>query len=873
MKGKSNYNSIDYSYVFSAKKKLELEHSKKSATNFGRMKNKWTAAAAIALASGSVVLFVPTGNAQAAEADASVKTEKVETNKQADQNVAAEGDANKADGAVADQEQQKQAQQPLQDEDDDDQTDQDTPDQPVGQDDLDEDYYKSQDQPVNTPDHIKGNVQDAWDQGYKGEGIAVAVIDFGVDPSHKDFQTAPTNPKFSKEDMEKIIKKLGHGRYVSPKFPYVHDVDTGDDDGIKENTEKANTEGSHGQHVAGIIGHADNQNDKYVVGIAPEAQLIFFKDIGINGDNQIAAGIYDVVKVGADVISISLDNNLYVQDLGDADQKAIQYATDHGVVVSIAASNDGNSASVDGVWGKKRIYSPGSDAGNYQPFNSGTIPTPALSKNAITVAAENSAIGEHNEIGWFTSWGPLPDFTLKPDVLAPGVGVISTANNNRYAMMNGTSMAAPFTSGVAALVVQRLKETNPNLKGAALVQAVKGLITSTATPWGQGDNIISPRQQGAGEINSGAATKSQVYITTEDGTSVLSLHNIQNTTKLNLIFHNLSDQAQTYTFDDMGGAYTEQHDSEAGKFSDTPLTDAQISGDNVITIAPNTTKITYTLNLNNIKKNQIVEGYLHFSDSNQQADLVVPYLGYYGDMTNEDVLDRDANDKEDPDIAGNYFTNEDGYVRGVADEYSMDQLSDENQQQVTKLYESGRVAFSPNDDSTSDIVMPFAFLKQNIKDLKVEILNDKGEVIRIVADAHDVAKSFHSDEDNETSSSTKDEKYEWDGKIYNKKTGEMEVAPDGQYTYRFVATLYNKGEHQVQTHDTPIIIDTTKPVIDKIAYNKQTNTISGTYHDTGAGFTDYSYGTVTINDKTFGFKLNDGNQNNFDNSDKIRAIL
>ncbi|MFM9785288.1 S8 family serine peptidase, partial [Streptomyces scabiei] len=173
-------------------------------------------------------------------------------------------------------------------------------------------------------------------------------------------------------------------------------------------------EGSHGQHVAGIIGHADNQNDKYVVGIAPEAQLIFFKDIGINGDNQIAAGIYDAVKVGADVISISLDNNLYVQDLGDADQKAIQYATDHGVVVSIAASNDGNSASVDGVWGKKRIYSPGSDAGNYQPFNSGTIPTPALSKNAITVAAENSAIGEHNEIGWFTSWGPLPDFTLKP---------------------------------------------------------------------------------------------------------------------------------------------------------------------------------------------------------------------------------------------------------------------------------------------------------------------------------------------------------------------------------------------------------------------------------------------------------------------------
>ena len=49
------------------------------------MKNKWTAAAVIALASGSVVLFVPTGKAQAAEAAAGVKTEQVETNKQTDQ--------------------------------------------------------------------------------------------------------------------------------------------------------------------------------------------------------------------------------------------------------------------------------------------------------------------------------------------------------------------------------------------------------------------------------------------------------------------------------------------------------------------------------------------------------------------------------------------------------------------------------------------------------------------------------------------------------------------------------------------------------------------------------------------------------------------
>ena len=54
----------------------------------------------------------------------------------------------------------------------------------------------------------------------------------------------------------------------------------------------------------------------------------------------------------------------------------------------------------------------------------------------------------------------------------------------------------------------------------------------------------------------------------------------------------------------------------------------------------------------------------------------------------------------------------------------------------------------------------------------------------------------------------------------------MEVAPDGQYTYRFIATLYNKGPHQVQTNDMPIIIDTTKPVFKSFNYDTQTNKYS-----------------------------------------------
>ncbi|PEG78854.1 hypothetical protein CP368_09835 [Lactobacillus sp. UMNPBX17] len=56
---------------------------------------------------------------------------------------------------------------------------------------------------------------------------------------------------------------------------------------------------------------------------------------------------------------------------------------------------------------------------------------PADSPDAITVAAEKSEQDEDSDMADFTSWGPLPDYTLKPDVSAPGVDIISTGNDNK----------------------------------------------------------------------------------------------------------------------------------------------------------------------------------------------------------------------------------------------------------------------------------------------------------------------------------------------------------------------------------------------------------------------------------------------------------
>lgn len=98
----------------------------------------------------------------------------------------------------------------------------------------------------------------------------------------------------------------------------------------------------------------------------------------------------------------------------------------------------------------------------------------------------------------------------------------------------------------------------------------------------------------------------------------------------------------------------------------------------------------------------------------------------------------------------------------------------------------------------------------------------------------------------------------------------MEVAKDGNYTYRLVATLWNEGPHQVQTADFPVVIDTVAPTLSNVKYDEATNTLSGEYQDTGAGFTNYSYATVTVNDKVFGYKLSDG-QSAFDNAEKTKG--
>lgn len=728
--------------------------------------------------------------------------------------------------------------------------------------------------PTTQADHEKGNVAGAWEQGYRGQGMVVAVIDSGADTTHKDFQQAPTDPKLSQADAKAKINELGYGRYASEKFPFVYNYASKSNDWIKDDGPSAS---QHGQHVAGIIG-ADghpNGDEKYAVGVAPESQIlalrVFNDQFADENTDDIAQAIYDAVNLGANVIQMSLGQGVAASDLNDVEQKAVQYAIDHGVFVSISASNNGHAGSIKSP---DAHYSPGGANGSFEPFSSSTVANPGASRNALTVAAANSGQGADANMADFSSWGPMQDLTLKPDISAPGVQIVSTGNDDGYKTMSGTSMAGPFAAGSAALVMQKLqKETS--LKNAELVQATKALLMNTSQPLLDAISgvVVSPRRQGAGQINVGAAVSSPVYITADDGTSSLSLRQIKTSTKFNLTFTNLSNTDQTYTFDDLGGGFTEKRDDFTGYYYEEQLTGARVNGANKVVVkAGQTLTVPYTLDLTGLTPDQLVEGWLRFTGDNGQSTLVVPFLGYFGDMTSEDVLDKKANDATNV-YGGNYFVNEHNYPRGIADEESLKKIvnldGDYNWQQVAKLYQDGKVAFSPNNDNKSDLLKPVAFVKQNLQDLKVVVFDQNGKIVRIVADEKGLDKSFYQSDRNQdvslsVSMRNDPNTFDWDGMVYNDKTGEFEVASDGQYTYRFVATLYNDGQKKVQTADYPVIIDTTAPTISnyKLTLNTASDKPSGQlnfdFSDTGAGFTDYSYAVVQINGKLFGHKLNEG---------------
>ncbi|MFE3906533.1 S8 family serine peptidase [Streptomyces sp. NPDC059153] len=263
----------------------------------------------------------------------------------------------------------------------------------------------------------------AWERGYDGSNVKVAVLDSGIDATHPDlagqiaeaidFTNSPSGPVD------------GHG---------------------------------HGTHVASTIAGTGKASDGLRRGVAPGAKLAIGKVCGDDGScagDAVIAGMEWAAKSGIDVVNMSLGGA--PSDGRDPLSAAVNSLTRaYGTLFVIAAGNAG----------------PDSE----------TVGSPGAADEALTVAA----VDKSDQMAPFSSRGPrVGDGAVKPDIAAPGVAIVAARAKGTgmgkpvdeyYTSASGTSMATPHMAGAAAIIAQQ----HPDFTG----RQIKALLMATSKDLG-----------------------------------------------------------------------------------------------------------------------------------------------------------------------------------------------------------------------------------------------------------------------------------------------------------------------------------------------------------------------------------------------------
>jgi lactocepin len=241
--------------------------------------------------------------------------------------------------------------------------------------------------------------QRAWDEyGYKGEGMVVGVIDTGIDPSHRDMVlSAETEEELTKGEVDAVVAEQNlPGKYYTEKVPYGYNYMDNNDTILDLGSDAS----MHGMHVSGTVGANGDEENGGIKGVAPEAQILGLKVFGNDpempstwGDVYIKA-IDDAIKLGVDVINMSLGSTAAFVSPEDPEQMAIKRAVDSGVLMSISA---GNSAHLGN--------------GFYNPYASnpdiGVSGSPGLSYDSVQVASYENQFMDMDAVTFTLNGAPV----------------------------------------------------------------------------------------------------------------------------------------------------------------------------------------------------------------------------------------------------------------------------------------------------------------------------------------------------------------------------------------------------------------------------------------------------------------------------------
>lgn len=271
------------------------------------------------------------------------------------------------------------------------------------------------------------NIEKAWTITQGSHSIVVAVIDTGIDANHPDL----------KANLWKAPAPADGRKPSAAVYGW---------DFVTKSANPSDFHG-HGTHIAGIIGAVANMKTG-TAGVNQQVQIMpvrYYSESApgsVNLANTIKA-LHYAIDNGARIINYSGGG----PEFSEEEFQAMKKAESKGILIVAAAGNDHHNSDLE----EFRYYPAAYEAKGL--------------KNIISVASIDSS----DKILPSSNWG-----VKSVDVAAPGEGILSTIPGGKYGKMTGTSQATAFVSGLAALILSKSPNLNPN--------QIKDLIIKNVTP-------------------------------------------------------------------------------------------------------------------------------------------------------------------------------------------------------------------------------------------------------------------------------------------------------------------------------------------------------------------------------------------------------
>ncbi|THF81684.1 S8 family serine peptidase [Cohnella fermenti] len=297
----------------------------------------------------------------------------------------------------------------------------------------------------------------AWETTMGASSVMVGVLDTGIEIEHPDLSgNIYTNPN---EVPDNGIDDDGNG--------YIDDVHGFDFINRDSSIYDSASDDKHGTHVAGII--AAQANTDGIRGVAPNVTVLPLKFIsnGAGYTSDAIEAIEYAEKMGASIINMSFGGS-------DANPALEDAMAASGMLFVAAAGNNGDNSEV------KPVYPASFD-----------IP------NLLSV----TAIDNKGKLASFADYGE------SVDVAAPGVSILSTVPGSGYAFLSGTSMAAPFVAGIAALI----KSMYADLTSSSIAERIKNGV--------QASSALAGKVGASGWVNAIGALEGQGASSNDNGSS------------------------------------------------------------------------------------------------------------------------------------------------------------------------------------------------------------------------------------------------------------------------------------------------------------------------------------------------------------------